>query len=403
MIDFYSLDLFGSPFKHVETYFEYDGVRTFAMRSTRADIVYIGNCVDEDDDGNLTFLFSAMSHESFLAVRSGQVPFRDAFITDRAALGLHAVTWRFAAGQSTVSISNLDTQEPPAQWLPQPGVRLDLKTETVPGYDPDELSRMSQAQRRTVFAIEVESGSNITEFPTKQSGQLQVAVQSHLEALAREISADGVSDMQTSVVDLRAASFVIVLAVDSRGALFENTTLVESVFETLSTLLGQAGASNLPELLTTLKSHSKRVRNSFKEVLTPLVRTESGIAIDGSVASGAKLSRVEVSPKSVRLALAAIEDAPIETRTITLPRAVLTGLNLRTRRFEVFDPAEAKAYKGPFDEEAMGQVDGLSVSSSKFVHATIREEKAFAADDSQDNPDVRYILVGIEERTSGAD
>ena len=396
MIDFYGLRLFGAPFEHVETYFEYEGIRTFAMRSTRLPLFYIGNCVDEnDDEDTLTFLFATMGPERFNAVRSGLVSFRDVF-ADSMVDGHYVVTWDFSKEDlSSPTIQVVGSNDIPQGWLPAADARLKLKTDTTVEYSPAELSRISADQRRSVFAIEVESSSNnITEFPTKYSGRLQTAVQGQIDALAQEYTGASLSDVQTTVIGLRAASFVIVLAVDSGHALFERQDVTREVFSQFQSLVAVAASEDSRAMIDALSAHSRRVRLRFRDLLEPLVKTGSGLALDTALVGAEEISSTRMTAKSAARAFNALESVTPIVENLRLSRAILTGLTLRTKRFEIVDAASMKIYKGAMTDEALNQADGLTVSNSSFVSAVIRIEVSFAGEDS--DSEAKYFLESIE-------
>jgi hypothetical protein len=125
-LDYESLDLFGTPFKPVETYVYFDSRQTFAMRSTvYMDLFYIVNTVGESDDGNTLKAIAVAVHRNwFEAIRSGEVSFRDAF-EDVAPFSLFQIDWAFATeGEPTVKIGLLQVADLELGWLPRSGVRL---------------------------------------------------------------------------------------------------------------------------------------------------------------------------------------------------------------------------------------------------------------------------------------
>ncbi|WP_426996294.1 hypothetical protein [Pseudarthrobacter sp. N5] len=401
MMDFLRLPLFGTPFEHVETYFEYEGIRTFAMRSTRLPLYYIANCVDEsEEDDTLTFLFVAVGPARFEAVRSGVVPFRDAF-SEALAQGLHSVTWDFSREDiSAPVVRTLHIDEVPLPWLPAADARLNLKTKTTAAFDHDEIQTLSAAQGRSVFAVEVESQtSNITEFPTKYAGRLQIAIQGQIDALAQEHLGGNHHDVQTTVIGLRAASFVVVFAVDAGEALFERRDLTQEVFTQFQSLLSVAAQKSPGAMVKTLLSHTRRVRLRFRDLLEPLVRTGSGIALNTALVGANSITTSRLSSESVKVAFDAIEHVTPITEKLELSRAILTGLTLRTKRFELIDAASMKIYKGSMTDDALMQADGLTVSNSSFVSAVMRMEVAFAGEDAES--EAKYFLERIEATPGG--
>lgn len=129
VMDYESLPLLGAPFTAVETYVYYDGRQTFTMRSTLIpDLFYIVNTVDESDDGHLTALAVAVDTTLFQRIRSGAIPFRDAF-EKAGPFALHRIDWTFAPeGSTTVEITPMRGADVPSRWLPTAGVSLNAET-----------------------------------------------------------------------------------------------------------------------------------------------------------------------------------------------------------------------------------------------------------------------------------
>lgn len=404
-MNFLNSDLFGSPFELVETYVYYDEPRTFAMRSISIpDLYYIVNTVDEDEDlGVLIFLAAAVSSQRFMAARSGTIPFRSVFA--EALQGtIFKVSQSWESGECFSEITQISAADISSNWLPEENVRLSLPTQTIRGYKEDNIIALSQEQARTVFAIEVEDDSSrITSFPAKASGQLQVAIDGVVTTLARETFGDEVTptvrDISVSVLDLQAASFVIVLAIDEPG-LFESTTVTESVFNDLTSFVQSVGTKDEGNVLGELKKHSARTRNKFRDILKPLAARSSGLKIT-SVLAGTRTPLIaEATSEAVKFATALIENVTPEITYLSIKRGTLTGLVIRTRRFEIHDAAANKNYKGVMSPEVTEKADGLTVGTNSFVSATIRVETPYINDDSE-MKSVKYFLESIQEVDNG--
>jgi hypothetical protein len=396
-MDFTTLPLFGAPLTHYETYFEFEGPRTFALRSLDWSIYYLVNAVDESDDGNtLTFLLVMVPEHRFRAIRSGQVTFREAF-SEAGDGTVSSVDWSYTeAGWVSSIVPYSSSDNLPLRWLPAPTARLSLKTPTVARFERSELRQVSDAQNRTLFAIEVEGhGRNITEFPTRKSGELQVAIQMQLDALATEVhngAHSAARDVQTTVLDLRAASFVLVLAIDKHDTLIERTELTSDVLDRLRLLIIAASTENERGLYDELAGHSTRVRNRFRDLLAPLVETGSGMTLNTALVGFADVVRTPISASAVLFAHQAIVNVKPTIRHIDISRATLEGLNIRLNRFDIFDNASAVTYTGYMSPEAAEQADGMKVSESSFASARLRMEWEF---EEEAQSGVRYVLESI--------
>lgn len=392
MIDFESLPLFGTPFEHVETYVYYGGRRTFAMKSTWADLYYIVNTVDEDEEeGTLTTVLVAMGAERFRAVRSGLVSFREAF-TDAREDTVHVVTWTFPpSSEPHPDVVGVPSTAIPDEWLPYPEARLNLPTETAAPFTDAEIVRLARDQSRTVFAVEVGGVGNVTQLPVRTSGELQLAVDGEVEALYREASEPSVwRDIVPMFVGVRAASFVLVMSVESPG-LVEPADITATVFEGFEGLIRAAASNESGVLLEELRSHDSRVRNRFKDLLKPLSTMGSGIALISSVAYTDKSSRVEATADQVRFAYSQIEESVPVIDYADISRGALIGLNVRTSSFEINDLATTQTYRGHMDASVQELAKGgFVVGESGLVRARVRLEIPFATGAGETG--TRYFL-----------
>jgi hypothetical protein len=401
-VEYEALPLLGAPFESVETYVYFDGRQTFAMRSTvMSDLYYVVNTVDENDDGTtLTALAVAMNGDRFRAVRSGLVPFRDTF--ERAApFSMFRIVWTFLAqGAPFADIEPVRAADVPSAWLPAESARLKLPTATVEPFVSNELVSMAEAQGRTIFAVEVETpGARITGFPGRNAGELQTAIDSEVAALTREIVGKGktphVQEIRSSVLGLRAASFVVIMGIDSVGSMVEATDVTGEVFTRLNSLVASVGESD-GAFLAEMKEHGSAVRNRFLDILKAVATVDSGLSLSSVVAHTQQVVRTGASSERVRSAVDAINAVEPAVSYINLPRGILTGLVLRRQRFEIVDAANpgSPPLKGEMTAEATSQANGLRVGDDSYITARIRIEVAFAGDD--ESAGFRYFLESIE-------
>ncbi|MEF3404037.1 hypothetical protein [Agromyces sp. CCNWLW203] len=407
MIDFTSLQLFGAPLEHVETYIYYDGPKALALRSSIYPLVYLINTVEEDEyTGETITLAVAMTEQRFLAVRSGTISFRDAFTG--APLGsLLRIDWSYdegigeaedsgpAAVATLTNIAVLDAREIPAYWLPAREARLNLPTETVTPYSDRNLVDLSAAQDRTVFAVEVASSrSNITSLPAKTSGQFQVALAGEFEALAREVASGSVAkELFASVLDLQAASFVMVFAVETHSWIQEPVDVTDVLFERLLDMVEAVASGDEATFLAAMRKHDRRARARFLDMLKPLAAVDSGLTITTALAFRGSTTRASASADHVRGAVDAIEAVLPEEHPVSVTRGILTGLVLRTQRFELVDLATGDTYKGSMTDTATEEANGLTVGDTSFVSASINAVIPFAEEDA--GKGIRYVLEHI--------
>lgn len=408
-MDYTNLPLFGAPLVHVETFVYYDGPQTFALRSIAwPEMYYVVNTVDEDDD-SVTALIVRVAKHRFDAVRSGLVDFRETFSGAQDG-SLWTVIWHFDDdGPDRPEIIATDANELRDDWLPVVGARLELPTKTAHEFSESELIRVSEAQGRTLFAVEVESAtSRVTEFPAKNSGQLVLALNGSFESLSREHSARRTSsgvrgatrtstahrEISPALVGVEAASFVFVFAVESES-LVEPTSLVEETLDSLGALVAAAGEDEPTNMLEQLRTHSNRTRNRFKDLLAPLEIVGSGLAIASAVANSHEVKRFEADAAAVSRAIQAIESAPPSVSDRTVARGILMGLNVRTKRFELTDAASGDSYAGYMTDDAVAEANGLPVGDHSFIKAELRIELPFFAEEEGAAGEV-VTLVSIQ-------
>lgn len=405
-MDFENLPLPGSPLALVETYIEYDGPRTFALRATTGEQpFYFVNAVDEDER-SLILLAVRVSEDRFKAVRAGVVPFRAAF-TDAGLGELFTVVCRWGDdGEAGFSAEVTRSSSLTDQDLPSPEARLDLPTATVEPFERQSVLPMSRAQNRTILAVELNPhGSNITEFPSKNFGEFSVALSGEVDALRLEAQGSrGDFRLRPSIVGMRAASFVVLFA-------FETDTIDEPIEWTgpivdgLNDLLIAAANPDTTVLLESLSAHINSVRTKFREILGSLAAVDSGIELT-SVVAGASVERhSSLDAAGVRRAQQAILHVEPAKSYMEVRRGVLVGLNVSTRRFELWDSSTAQRYKGYVDPPVIAQAHGLVVGGSEFLAARIRVEIPFAMEDDPgvEAEGARYYIEAIGVAPSKAD
>lgn len=397
-MDFSALRLPGRPLALVETYIDYGGPRTFALRGRAGEMpYYFVNSVDEDEEtGQLWLVAARVSAERFRAVRSGLVPFREAF-TEAEIGELFRIVIDFdeETGRPAFSTSPLRPDELGDSLLPSPAARLNLPTDTAEPFERQSLLPMSRARNRTIVAVELKSpDSNITEFPGKAFGEFSVAFSGEVDALRHELLR-GHDDfrLRPSIVGLRAASFVVLYAFETE-ALAEPAEWSTPIIDGLNKLLAAAADPDTGVLLRTLSARSNAVRTKFRDMLAPLAAVGSGLELTSVVAYSDSEKHSALDAAGVRRAQQAILHVEPTVSHVEVRRGSLVGLNVRTRRFELFDSATAHTYKGYVDASVIAIANGLRVGGAEFIAARIRVEVPFAPEDEAESEveGARYFI-----------
>lgn len=390
------------PLERIEVYFEHNGPRFFALRSRAMDVRLIAICVDEmEEQGEVVFLYLAMSPERFADVRSGKIGLKRAFEVAEPWT-IWRVVESYGVDASTVSANAVRFADIPAADLPHDEARLELPTHTAPNLDVAELSDLACRSLRTFVAIELDaSGENQTEFPLRGVGAIGESVQETIDALAQEaagratefgpISAAITGDVQMSVYGLRAASFVLVLATDKRGGLFENS---DRVLQALSRFAHLVDVGRDPSaLVEVLRGSGARARNKFTDLLRAAVLYRSGFGLTIAPEDG-PVSVAHLTRREAWAALEAIDAVePVEER-LRVERGILQGSNTRRATFEMVDLATMRRYSGRVSPDAQSAIDGLRVGRHSFVAAEILVQVAFGAGDQETGR--TYTLLSVK-------
>jgi hypothetical protein len=395
------------PLERTEVYFEHDGPRFFSLRSLTFDVRVLAICIDEDESAaEVSFLYLAMSVERFAQVRGGRIGLRDAFM--RAdPWTIWSVTENYAGDVPSATAHAVRFKDIPDADLPRPEARMDLATETAPALTTSELSQLSARTLRTVAAIELDAvGQHTTEFPLKGLGLVSETFQETVDALAQEeigpatefgpIAASATVDVQMSVYGLRAASFALVLATDTKGGMIDNAPKVEATLSRLVELLESGHDSGT--LVTAMRGYGARARSKFTGLLRSVAAHGSGLGV--AIAPGDKPVRAaRLSSLEVVRALAAIDAVEPMERSVHATRGVLQGSNTRRSTFELVDLATTYRYSGKVSPEAQTAIDGLRVGSHSYIAASLLEQVDFGADDQETGR--TYTLLSISAIAEG--
>jgi hypothetical protein len=398
-VRFEDLDLPGGPFEVHEVYFDHDGPRLLALRAERWPMFYMLNCVEEDDDeSTLTYLAVVLDRTRFASVRGGALDLRSAYVEARTG-DVFEVVWHFDEETLTATpvVGAMD-REVPEHWLPRPGASLSLPTDTAEPFRESELGVLGESGLRSVGAIELgQANEPLTEFSFRALSLIGSSIQDNVDALADEGYEGRANkpseEVQLAVLGLRAASFVVLVGTDKQGRLTERTELFSSVFDELMRLVAAGRELDSGELLERLSGHNRRTRNRFKQLLKRLVDAESGLTIHSTPLGGSTQS-AGLTYRQVRETLDAVSNVPDEVREVAVSRGALMALNLTRRTFEIHDLATMRRYSGHMSDDARSQADGLRVSETSLVSATLKTVEEFASEDDR----TRCTLLEIRAR-----
>jgi len=301
-----------------------------------------------------------------------------------------------------VTATAIPFQDIPEAELPVAEARMDLATPTAPLLSASELAALAAQSLRTIAAVELDTvGQHTTEFPLKGLGVVSQSLQDTLDAIAQEvvgpatahgaIAASVTADVQMSVYGLRAASFALVLATDTKGGLLDNAPKVEATFVRLIDLLESGHDSEA--LVAVMRRYAPRARSKFTGLLRSVEAYGSGLGV--VVAPEDKPVReARLTAREVGRALAAIDAVEPTERPVHVSRGILQGSNTRRGTFELQDLATTDRYVGKVSPEAQASIDGFRVGTHSYVVADLLERIDFGADDQEKGR--KYTLLAIQ-------
>jgi hypothetical protein len=383
-----------------EVYFEHDGPRFFALRSSSLGVRLLAICIDDEPEDEVVYLYLALSQRRFELVRGGHVGLREAFQSAEAG-AIWRVVEDYSGPEPVARAESVLFEDLSDGDLPTEAARMDLPTPTSPALDEEELHTWASEGLRTVAAIELAaSGEQLTEFPLRGLGRIGNALQEAIDALAQEESGDPTDrgpipkviteDVQMSALALRAASFVLVIGTDKRGGFLDNSPKVEATLGRLADLIESTADGDV--IVEAMRTYGSRARGKFTSLLRSVGAYGSGLGLITAPQSAPPRS-ARVTSRQLLRALRSIELVEPQLESFTVRRGVLTASHTRRTTFELVDMASGQRYAGKVSPAARAQIDGLAVGRASFVTAEIMEEIAFAAEEQVTGR--KYTLLSI--------
>jgi hypothetical protein len=346
-----------------EVFLDYDGPKLFSCRS-RTGQWFIAVFVDEDNTSE-TYLYMPISHERLLAVRSGQLPLRVAFSSpeDGIAYGVRRYLDR---ADSEVEVM---TDGIPEDWLPDEAAVLSLPTPTAEVFSPRSLAMESARMLKPMAAFELRTSDTRTEFPLRSLGSFMQLVQDNVEAFAQEVEGkqtsagpvqqDIVTATELAFTEVRAASFVLIVAPRMAGRLFHLPLIVQALNRMRELIAAVDDGELLQDKVAQLKS---RALSKYRDLLEEVEDSTTGLTMFVTDTKGS-ISSASLDARQVKDTLDIVRATAAQPAKTLEIEAVLIGVNVRTFVFELFDEVNNKKYAGKAVDDARGQVVGLTTGS----------------------------------------
>jgi hypothetical protein len=194
-------------------------------------------------------------------------------------------------------------------------------------------------------------------------------VQDNVEAFAQEVEGkqtsagpvqqDIVAATELAFTEVRAASFVLVVAPRMAGRLFHQPLIVQALNRMRELIAAVDDGELLQDKVAQLKS---RALSKYRDLLEEVEDSTTGLTMfvtdtRGNIVS-ASLDARQV--KDTLDIVRATAEQPAKTLEI---EAALIGVNVRTFVFELFDEVNNKKYAGKAVDDARSQVVGLTTGN----------------------------------------
>lgn len=378
-----------------EVFVEFDGPRLFTCRSP-VDRVYLVAWADHGPAED-KWLYLPISAGRLKMVRSGGMPLRAAFVEPEERLFVATLP---TAVDSPDRVEIVDLNALPDEWLPSPDFVLDIATPTQePAISGDELLKVAIQEARTRFRLEVELPKySRTEAPTRTIGQLLLLTQSVYDNFGLALHTDDPpqrgripaaisEDMSSSIVELRAASFVVEIAAGKLDDLFGESPFVRATQELITLLDTQLSRDDLVRELARLKPRGAK---SFRKFVEGLAATGG----DVKIAAAGKVLDYQVSYldsdrlHSLQSLLTSIvpESDDREIRS----NMVLVSADTERGAFGLRDSNDV-LYEGKISSTAATQTDHATLNN--MYDATLIESKSI--DEVVGEVTYKYTLVQL--------
>jgi hypothetical protein len=383
-----------------EVFVSYDGPQLFSARNA-AGQRYLAVAVDEEGDVAV-FLWVPVSAGRYMALRSGLTPLREVFLEPEESV--FVVQSRYIDG--THKVRGIGPSEIPDDWLPDAGALMSLGTPTQVPFRPSELQVRADEETRTIVALELDRPDLMrTEYPLRDLQELLADVQEAVHAMAAEAEGKATStgsvpeyivrDSELSLIDLQAASFVVILA-PTLGDRMVEMPLATLATDHLLSIIDAVDDSD--QFRSAIAGLEQRAISKLRGLMEDLFDTNASLNAYLARPSG-QLRLSAMTPQGAGRGLEILAEASTTVAEVFVERAVLIGANVRTRAFELRDDSTDEKYSGKIDPDALGQVDGLQLGEAFRYIARILVEQSYSA--AYAEPKTKHRLRMIRRLVEG--
>lgn len=355
-----------------DTFVFYDGPRVFSCRSL-TDQTYLAVWAEEGADADL-WLYVPVSAARLAMIRSGGMSLREALSTPEGIAYLVRLPHDEDESDEARPISRSDLQD---AWLPDEGFRLEIETATLRQADSeDAIVALARQEHRTRLRLRLRLDDELrSEAPARSVGELLVLTQNVYDNLGLAISEPDPPqtgriparislEVESSVLETRAASFVVELGASKSDDLF-GSSLFTQVTQRLLSLLDVS--VDFDSLASDVRSLRPRGAKSFRKFVAGLADTGGDVTVAAAGVSFAYTRRVLSRDTLQNLVLILNRLVPDEEVEQIRGRMRLYRGDTQRRVFGLQDEAADLSYEGKVSDRAFNQVAHAELGASYDV------------------------------------
>jgi hypothetical protein len=318
----------------IEVYIYYDRPLLFSCQD-KIGQKFLAVLAEEIDEGEL-WLYVPVSPRRFEMVRSGGIDLYTAFSSSETG---YAFTVTLKSGKNRPELQYIENAKIKADWLPVPGTKLDLLTETL----PQKIQNRALSSLREVISLKLNFVNyKRSEAPAQVLGRVLDCFQEALNSLLN-------SSAWMRVVGFAPGSFEVEMEAEEHPNLFAQTETGRAIKILLELIQSAENPDVLKEKLKTLKPDAAKSFADLAKALSGAVESTEIIWESPSPEDGGKVKVPSTLASSIHDQLT---KKPEPKRNVISIRGQLRGLDLKTRRFRVIAD-DKQEYSGSIQEESI--------------------------------------------------
>lgn len=380
----------------LETYVYYDGPKLFACRNDNGQIYF---CIWTDDSTLIDeYLFSSVSQNRYIALRSGALSIRTAFLEPE-----QGVLFRYSVQRASDSakVEPILVEQVDEGVIPGPDQFLRLATETMPIRFADlDLRSRAQGFRRDVLGLHLDfNNATREEAPTGGLGKILVGIQETVDAfgqvLSGEVTLSGaispaiLAETQTQVVYAGGGSFALEIVASNGVDLFSNALITDAINKVTDLITAGSTYESLRELLIEARP---RAASKYRKLLSALVSSQASLRLDWASPDVSRDREVTLPFEVARRALRTAEQLTRELGETREFEGYFDGIEIPRRFFlAIAEPSNAE-YRGRILDSAMEEAEHVTIKDRYLIRIKETIEITITGDERP-----RYELESIDK------